>query len=56
MRQWPVPVHIRACILLALNEAARQRGETCPLWVFDAVSQGIRDAIAQHEKETAKCA
>lgn len=53
MHVHPTPVHIRSCIIEALTEGMKQRGEYVPIWVSQAIREGIRQACAEHDAEQA---
>lgn len=50
----PTPVHIRTCIIDAITEGMKQRGEYVPVWISQAINEGIRNACAEHDAEQAK--
>lgn len=47
----PTPVHIRSCIFDALTKQMAERKEYVPMWVTDAIREGIRTACAEHDAE-----
>ena len=54
MHVHPTPVHIRSCIRDALTDGMKQRGEYVPVWVMQAVQEGIAKACAEHDAEQAR--
>ena len=45
----PTPVHIRSCITQRLIDAMREGKEAAPLWVSEAIREGIKDACREHD-------
>lgn len=48
----PPPVHIRSCIFDALIRGMDAGKEAPPMWVSEAIREGIRQACAEHDRET----
>ena len=54
MHTHPTPVHIRTCILDALIKGMKEGKQAPPVWVSQAINEGIRNACAEHDAEQAK--
>ena len=48
----PTPVHIRSCITQRLIDGKDAGKEAPPLWVKEAISEGIKDACREHDAGT----
>ena len=49
----PTPVHIRSCITQRLMDGMNAGREYVPVWVMEAIREGIKDANREHEAERA---
>lgn len=45
----PPPVHLAARIADAIEAEAKRRGELPPLWIDRAISEGVKQACAEHD-------
>ena len=45
----PTPIHIRRCIMERILSGTQKGQEALPLWVMQAVSDGIADACREHD-------
>ena len=45
----PTPVHLAARIADAIEAEAKRRGELPPLWMDQAISEGVKRACAEHD-------
>ena len=48
----PTPVHIRSCITQRLIDGKDAGKEAPPLWVQEAIREGIKDACREHDAGT----
>jgi hypothetical protein len=53
MHDHPTPMHIRSCILDALIKGMEEGKQAPPVWISQAISEGIRNACAEHDAEQA---
>lgn len=54
MHTHPTPMHIHVAILDAISAAEKQHGQSLPIWLGQAIRDGIRNACAEHDAECAK--
>lgn len=54
MHAHPTPVHIRSCIYDALIKGMESGKQAPPVWVSEAIAEGIRQACREHDAEQAK--
>ena len=46
----PTPVHLAARIASAIDAEAKRQGELPPLWIDRAISEGVKQACAEHDQ------
>jgi hypothetical protein len=49
----PTPAHVALRVLEAMEAEAKRRGELTPLWIDQAISEGVKRACAEHDGVTA---
>jgi hypothetical protein len=47
----PTPTHIRGCIFDRITAEMAARREFCPLWISQAIRDGIAQACAEHDQQ-----
>lgn len=46
----PTPAHVALRVLEAMEAEAKRRGENTPLWIDQAISEGVKRACAEHDE------